>query len=72
MTININRILGLIAEKRMNKNDVAKAIGLSERTFYDRLKHPETFTIDELDRLVKFLELDDPASVIFSRSEENL
>lgn len=65
--MNTARLKGIIAEKGLSQREVAKSIGLSEKTFYTKMKKG-IFGTDEAEAMIRLLEIKDPAS-IFLRSE---
>ncbi len=62
--IDTNKLRGVIAERRKTQADVAKAIGISSRTFGSRLKKG-VFGSDEIDVMVDYLDIEDPAAIFF-------
>lgn len=61
-TMNTARLKGIIAENGLSQRDVAKAIGLSEKTFYNKMKKG-IFGTDEAEAMIKLLKIRDPASI---------
>lgn len=57
--MNPRKFLGMVEMKRVLYSccdeDLAKIIGVSERTFKRRKQNPEQFTIEEMNHLIKFL-----------------
>lgn len=57
--MNPRKFLGMVEMKRIlyscEDRDLAKIIGVSERTFKRRKQNPEQFTIEEINHLIKFL-----------------
>ena len=62
--IDTNKLRGIMAERNKTQADVAKAIGISTRTFATRMKKG-VFGSDEIDVMVDFLDIDQPSSVFF-------
>lgn len=44
-------------ERNMTISDLAKRIGLSKSTMYQRMNNPQEFTIDELKKIKKVLSI---------------
>lgn len=64
--IDINKLRGVIRERQKTQEDVAKAIGMSPRTFGNKLKKG-VFGSDEIDAMVNYLDIDEPANIFFVR-----
>ena len=62
--IDTNKLRGIIKERQKTQEDVAKAIGISSRTFGYKLKKG-VFGSDEIDVMVDFLGIEEPMSVFF-------
>lgn len=65
--MNTAKLKGIIAERGFSQNDVAKAIGISSRSFYSKMKRG-VFGTDEATAMVELLEIQNPAD-IFLKSE---
>ena len=65
--MNIPKLKGKMAEKEINVESLAVAIGVDRSTLYRKLDAGEKFTIGEAQRIKDFLELsdDDAASIFF-------
>lgn len=55
--VNVNKLKGIMVEKKMNAEELAKRIGMDRATFYRRLAKSDDFTIKEVDSIVKVLGL---------------
>ena len=57
--MNPIKFLAMVEMKRVlyscEDGDLAKITGVSERTYKRRKQNPEQFTIEEMNRLIKFL-----------------
>ena len=62
--INTNKLLGIFAENGKTKQEVAKIIGISPKTFGDRMKKG-VFGSDEIDKMIKAFNIEDPMSIFF-------
>ena len=57
--VNVDKLIGRIAEKRMTQKEVANRLGMTEATMTRRLKTGK-FWSDELEQLADILEIDSP------------
>lgn len=64
--IDTNKLRGVMAERQKTQAEVAKAIGISPRTFSTKMKKG-VFGSDEIEVMVDFLDIDHPASIFFAR-----
>lgn len=62
--IDINKLRGAWVSKGMNQSDVAKAIGVCNKTLSLKLKKG-VFDSDEIESLIIVLDIKDPISVFF-------
>lgn len=62
--MNANALRGAIAENGFKHSDVAKALGMSAKTFSQKLNKGK-FGTDEADAMIPLLKLKDPASIFF-------
>lgn len=53
--IIVEKIKGKMAVTRLSAREVARRVGMKPTTYYDRLKHPETFRLGELRAIYKTL-----------------
>lgn len=63
--IQVNKLRGIIAENGLSQADVAKEIGITPKTFYDKMKNG-VFGSDEIEVMIKLLNIKDPASIFFA------
>lgn len=63
--VNTDKLLGLMAEKHKTQADMAKALNMSTRTFYLRMKS-KVFGSDEIETLIKELDISDPMPIFFT------
>ena len=59
-----DKLRGIISEKGLSQREVAKCLGITEKTFYSKMKKG-VFGTDEAERLVRLLKIKDPASIFF-------
>ena len=64
--IRTDKLRGRIAEKGYSQTDIAKAIGITPKTFYAKMK-AGVFGSDEIEIMIDKLTIDDPASIFFAR-----
>lgn len=62
--INTLKLKAAMVEKEKTQRDVAEAIGISEKTFTDRMKKA-VFGSDEIAIMVSLLDIKDPVSIFF-------
>lgn len=63
--MNINALRGEIARNGLTQAQVAKAIGMSESTFYRRIKEQD-FGLQEVHSMIELLHIADPAAIFLS------
>lgn len=63
--MNAARLKGIIAENGLSQRDVAKAIGMSEKTFYTKMKNGK-FGIDEAEAMIQLLKIENPAPIFLT------
>lgn len=63
--VNTNKLLGIMAEQHKSQEDVAKALNMSRKTFYNRMKN-RVFGSDEIEGMIKYLEISDPMPIFFA------
>ena len=64
--INTDKLRGIIAERNLSQKDVAKAIGITPKTFYDKM-NKGVFGSDEIDVMIDYLHISDPATIFFAK-----
>jgi transcriptional regulator with XRE-family HTH domain len=60
-----DKLRGIISERGLSQREVAKRLGIAEKTFYSKMKKG-VFGTDEAENLVRLLEIKDPASIFFA------
>ena len=63
--IDTNKLKGKIAEKGFSQADVAKKIGITPKTFYEKMKIG-VFGSDEIEIMIKILSIDNPLEIFFA------
>ena len=64
--INANLIRAKIVENGMTQAQVAKEIGMTAKTFCDKMKTGK-FGLDEAEKMIKLLKIEEPANYFFAR-----
>ena len=64
--IKTDKLRGIIAEKRLTQQDVAAMIGVTPKTFYEKMKKG-VFGSDEIEIMVSQLGIDDPMNIFFAK-----
>ena len=62
--INVDKLKGKIAENRLTREKLAKAMGISARGLSLKLKKG-VFNNVEIEKLVKILKIDNPIEIFF-------
>lgn len=57
---------GKIAERGKTQTDVAKAIGIAPKTFYDKMSKG-VFGSDEIEIMIDYLNIEDPMKIFFAK-----
>lgn len=55
--VNVQKLKGIMTEKKISVGELSKRIGMDRATFYRRLAKSDDFTIKEVDSIVKELRL---------------
>ena len=64
--IKVNELKGEIARNGLSQSDVAKMIGVTPKTFYDKMKIG-IFGSDEIEIMIEKLNIKDPMSIFFAK-----
>ena len=64
--IKTDELRGIIAKNGLSQTDVAKMIGVTPKTFYEKMKIG-IFGSDEIQIMIDELHIDDPASIFFAK-----
>ena len=62
--VNTHKLRGIIAERGLDQKDVAKMIGKSPKTFYEKMKKGK-FDSDEIMQMVSGLNIENPVDIFF-------
>lgn len=63
--IRTDKLLGKLAENGYSQKDMAKAIGVTPKTFYAKMK-AGVFGSDEIEIMIDKLEIEDPVAIFFA------
>ena len=63
--IRTDKLRGIIVENGYSQMDVAKAIGITPKTFYEKMKKG-VFGSDEIQQMIDMLHIEDPVSIFFA------
>lgn len=61
-----NELKGIYVAKGFNQETIAKAIGITPKTFASKMKKG-VFGSDEIDRLIDVLNISDPTPIFFAK-----
>lgn len=64
--IDTDELRGIIAKKGLYQTDVAKFIGITPKTFYDKMKKG-IFGSDEMEMMIEYLEIEFPEEIFFKK-----
>lgn len=63
--IRTNELRGVIAKNGMSQSDVAALIGITPKTFYEKMKNG-VFGSDEIQIMIDKLHIEDPMAIFFA------
>ena len=64
--IATDKLRGIIAERGMSQRQLAKQLGMTEKTFYSKM-HKGVFRTDEVEQMVDILNIQNPSEIFFAR-----
>lgn len=64
--IKVNDLKAEITRNNLTQKDVAKLIGVTPKTFYDKMSKG-VFGSDEIEIMIKELKIIDPVSIFFAK-----
>ena len=64
--VDKNALRAEIVRNGFTQKEVAKAIGMSEKTFIFKVKN-STFGIDDVEKLIVLLSINDPMAIFFAK-----
>lgn len=60
--IAVDKLRGVIAERGLSQSQVAKSLGMAEKTFYNKMKKG-VFGTDEVERMIDLLSITNPVEI---------
>lgn len=63
--IATEKLRGIIAEQGLSQRKVAKFLGISEKTFYAKMKRG-VFDSDEMAEMISLLKIQNPSEIFFA------
>lgn len=66
MVIKTDELRGVIAKNGYSQSDIAKMIGVTPKTFYEKMKNG-VFGSDEIQIMIENLHIEDPIAIFFAR-----
>lgn len=64
--IRTDELRGVIAKNGFSQSDVASKIGITPKTFYEKMKNG-VFGSDEIQIMIDELHIEDPMSIFFAK-----
>ena len=64
--IKTDELRGIIAKNKLSQSDVAAKIGVTPKTFYEKMKNG-VFGSDEIQIMIDELHIEDPVSIFFAK-----
>lgn len=64
--MNVPKLRGVIAERGLSQRKVAAHLGMTEKTFYEKMKKG-VFGTDEVQKMIELLKIEDPISIFLSK-----
>lgn len=61
-----DKLRGIIAERGLSQRQVARYLGMSEGTFYAKMKNG-VFGTDEAEKMIDLLQIHDPAPIFLAK-----
>lgn len=55
-----------LARKDVKKSELAKVLGINEATLYRKINNDGFFTRDEINKIIKYLEIENPRVIFFA------
>ena len=63
--IKTDKLKGIIVSEGLTQQDVARAIGITPKTFYEKMKHG-VFGSDEIQIMIDLLKIENPVAIFFA------
>ncbi len=66
MLIKTDELRGIIAKNGFSQSDIAKEIGITPKTFYEKMKNG-VFGSDEIQIMIDVLKIENPIDIFFAK-----
>lgn len=63
--VEVNKLRGIIAERGLSQRKVAELLGVTEKTFYSKMKKG-IFGTDEVEKMIEILSIENPIDIFLS------
>lgn len=64
--VAVDKLRGIIAERGMSQTQVAKQLGITPKTFYNKMKSG-VFGTDEVEKMVSILSIKNPVEIFLAK-----
>lgn len=64
--IDVSKLRGVIAERGMSQQNVADHLGITGKTFYNKMKKG-VFDSDEIAKMISLLDISNPVEIFFAK-----
>jgi len=64
--VAVDKLRGIIAERGMSQSQVAKQLGMTEKTFYSKMKKG-IFGTDEVEKMISLLSISNPIEIFLTQ-----
>ncbi len=64
--VDSDKLRGIIAERGMSQRQVAKHLGIAEKTFYAKMER-RVFGTDEVETMIDLLNIGNPVEIFFAK-----
>lgn len=61
-----DKLRGVIAERGMSQRKVAERLGITEKTFYSKMK-AGVFGTDEVEKMIEILKIENPVEIFLAK-----
>ena len=65
--IDTNELRGIIAKNGLSQSELARKLGMTPKTFYDKMKKG-VFSSDEIEKMIVQLGIENPIAIFFVNS----
>ena len=65
--IDTNELRGVIAKNGLSQSELARKLGMTPKTFYDKMKKG-VFSSDEIEKMIVQLGIENPIAIFFANS----